>query len=697
MRDPHELSAPYALDPAYSATKRLPESAGSLYGGEGTGSGAPWHSFPGDLSAFLMARARARAFRDVCNVFHPGFFHSCHACVQFEAFFENLPESLSFYHSGEARMEINGCHAGTWPASAAPEVRTANLRPFPKAAKNRVLITLCTAGEPAFLRAGGIWKCSPDSQNWELPERTPFSGNSRFPYKEELPLFPVSAKTREGTLYDFQTELIGRIEVRGSDAPRLFQPGESIPEALADSGAAQEQPRAETGTSPSREVAFRYLRLVEGEPPEPQDVACELAVHPAAYRGAFACSDETATRIWMHAAYTLRLCMRDVTLDGLKRDRLPWVGDLYLSQEANAFSFAEHGLFRRTLLAFYHDHPDLSDFSGIFDYTLLWVAAAGRYVLFSGDGEGAQMLWPRARRVLRALGSHLGKEGFLQSEQARWIFLDWRELPKSGTLLAIQCLYLLALESAAVLASAAGQKKEAAALRMQAGSLRRRTAGRFWNPKESRFADAWTGRHSRHGSHHAQAFAALASIAPPTRLRQALAACGKDAASPEAATPYMRFFECLAWARSGQNDGMLRKVSDYWGGMLAQGATTFWEAYDPAQAGDQHYAFYSRPFGKSLCHAWSAGPMALYSSELFGLRPTSPGWKELTFSPSLGPLKWASVCVPTPQGDLRAEAEGTQARLVLPAGCALSAPAIRASSREREISLSLRKGRWLPR
>ena len=40
----------------------------------------------------------------------------------------------------------------------------------------------------------------------------------------------------------------------------------------------------------------------------------------------------------------------------------------------------------------------------------------------------------------------------------------------------------------------------------------------------------------------------------------------------------------------------------YWGGMLKEGATSFWEKYNPEETGIRHLAMYGRPYGKSLCH-----------------------------------------------------------------------------------------------
>ena len=49
-----------------------------------------------------------------------------------------------------------------------------------------------------------------------------------------------------------------------------------------------------------------------------------------------------------------------------------------------------------------------------------------------------------------------------------------------------------------------------------------------------------------------------------------------------------------------------RGFSQYWGGMIAKGADTFWEAYDPTNDFISPYDFY--PIN-SYCHAWSCTPV----------------------------------------------------------------------------------------
>lgn len=80
------------------------------------------------------------------------------------------------------------------------------------------------------------------------------------------------------------------------------------------------------------------------------------------------------------------------------------------------------------------------------------------------------------------------------------------------------------------------------------------------------------------------------------------------------------------------------------------------------------YAFYDRPYGKSLCHAWSAGPAAFLPSEILGLRPLDDGWKRFSVKPNPGSLKWVSSTVPTPYGNIIVDVVGKNMTLNVPAG-----------------------------
>lgn len=48
-------------------------------------------------------------------------------------------------------------------------------------------------------------------------------------------------------------------------------------------------------------------------------------------------------------------------------------------------------------------------------------------------------------------------------------------------------------------------------------------------------------------------------------------------------TPYMRFYELEALCALGEQDAVMKEMKAYWGGMLKEGATSFWEKYNPEE------------------------------------------------------------------------------------------------------------------
>lgn len=57
----------------------------------------------------------------------------------------------------------------------------------------------------------------------------------------------------------------------------------------------------------------------------------------------------------------------------------------------------------------------------------------------------------------------------------------------------------------------------------------------------------------------------------------------------------------------------LSLIESYWGGMVAAGADTFWEVYDPA---NPRLSPYGNVLVNSYCHAWSCTPAYLLRSWL---------------------------------------------------------------------------------
>lgn len=145
------------------------------------------------------------------------------------------------------------------------------------------------------------------------------------------------------------------------------------------------------------------------------------------------------------------MSLRELTVDGLKRDRLPWAGDAYIATLGNAAVFGEHRCIQRTLAALAPEAPAQCPTNSIIDYDACWIIAADAQWRFSGDETFARELWPHVENILAALRGREDGEGFLRHE-GTWLFLDWIPFDHAVRSVALQALYAGALHAAARIA-----------------------------------------------------------------------------------------------------------------------------------------------------------------------------------------------------------------------------------------------------
>ncbi len=120
---------------------------------------------------------------------------------------------------------------------------------------------------------------------------------------------------------------------------------------------------------------------------------------------------------------------------------------------------------------------------------------------------------------------------------------------------------------------------------------------------------------------------------------------------PPTVTPYMSTYEVMALVRMNETEAAVRKFESVWGEMAAANVDSYWEGWDSRETGDERYIYYGRPFGKSLCHAWSSSPAFLIPGVFLGICPTKDGWREYKVNvkvPSFA--KEAVVVIPSASG-----------------------------------------------
>jgi len=492
--------SPKPLDPFHACDRVRPDAAGLSLFAE-PGDGPCWLYAPDALDLWLFNRLRHESFHACLSVYHPGLFRSVnpvlYASRQWSL--ETLPDTcrVRIAACGNLHVIFNGVTLLHQTATPAPEPVEMDLRPHLIAGNNWFRVRVHSlVGPPTVLVDGervctdAAWTVCADDQNFEPAQLCAFVGLDRFPHQERLPEAEIPAVRRGDGLWDFGAEAYGRPEVRVTGRGTLrFHPGESAPEAQNTDPIHREQlvadVAAETGTVQSPvELALRYLWVETSPGLTVGEVSLRASTYPVRYRGAFESSDPLLNRIWECAAHTLRLCMREVFLDGIKRDRLPWVGDLYLAGLANAHVFFDAGIMRRSLVTLSGAEPERVDFSGILDYSFFWILALHDYVLHFGDRAFLGRMRARLERLLAALEAKRDGTDLIPTDRCHRLFIDWAEVDKNGYSACLEFLAIRALDASSQMFTGSAMRKP-----RPPGGRRRSVAA----PPRAR-ASGWTAR-----------------------------------------------------------------------------------------------------------------------------------------------------------------------------------------------------------
>ena len=485
-----------------------------------------------------------------------------------------------------------------------------------------------------------------------------------------------------GKLYDFGREVFGYLRLSNQEYIINVYYGESREEAL-DKEYCETLDHLSPGHREPDSKAFRYV-YVEGDYALGawwDDVWMEYEYAPFDERhsGSFRCSDDELNRIWEVAAYTLDLTTREFFCDGIKRDRWVWSGDAIQSYLMNYYLRFDSECVKRTIRQLRGKDPVTAHVNTIMDYTFYWFVSIEQYYAYTGDIAFIREIYPKMRTLMDYVLKRLNSAHMPEGQPDDWVFVDWVDFPmsKRGTLCFEQMLFYQALETmrdcAKMLSADAGDAEITDDTEVidisdfQDDYLRYGLfCNRAWediqklySPKHHAFLHAiegeGEGRLNEQVTKFPNIFAIIYNLASLGVKRDILEHVLLNDKVPPITTPYMRFYELDALCMMGLRKRAIDEMRAYWGGMLREGATTFWEKYNPEEKGTEHLAMYGRPYGKSLCHAWGASPIYIIGKYLLGVRPTKPGYKEYVVQPTLAGLQWIKGDVPTPLGLIHVE------------------------------------------
>ena len=472
---------------------------------------------------------------------------------------------------------------------------------------------------------------------------------------------------REGSvLLDFGKEIQGGIRLvrtlEGSKKAARFRLclGESVSEALSR---VEEPGTTATNDHSVRDLdisvpwlgsvqvggsGFRFARLdlVDGDG-SPVSLAAVQAVsryRDLPYLGSFRCSDERLEKIWQTGAYTVHLCMQDYLWDGIKRDRLVWMGDMHPEIMTLHTVFGNQEVVRKSLDYVRDVTPPEAWMNGMCSYSLWWIIIQHHLYQWYGDKAYLQEQQACLRAVLRHVTASLEDDHEAYREGR---FLDWPSNDRPDVIHAgLQALTVSALEAGSQLAAWLEDRPLEEECRAAARRLRAHVP-----------SDA--------GSSQAAALLSLAGLQDPEASARVILQNG-----PEGCTSFMGYYLLEALSAAGRYAEAMQLVSDYWGRMLDLGATTFWEDFNYRDGREAARIDEIVPPGRfdihadggawcyvglrhSLCHGWASGPTAWLSRHVLGIEPVGVGLRSVRIEPHLGDLDWAEGTFPTPYGLIR--------------------------------------------
>ena len=375
-----------------------------------------------------------------------------------------------------------------------------------------------------------------------------------------------------------------------------------------------------------------------------KEVTAILRYRDIPYEGSFNCSDQRLNDIWMTGAYTVHLNMQEYIWDGIKRDRLIWLGDMHPETSTISYVFGEDESVYSSLDLAVKQYPLPNYFNGMSAYSMWYLIMQYDWYMHFGNIDFLRKHGDYIKGLVDLIDTKVDAEG--NDELGGGRFLDWPSSPnEKGVHSGYRALIVWAMNDAAKLCRILGDEPQAKKAEAIVARLNQKIM-------------------PSNNLKQAEGLMAIAGLKSAEDAAKAILEGG-----PKGFSTFYGYYMLQALAMDGKYAEALDIISKFWGGMLDLGATTFWEDFNldwvdnvgridefvPAGKKDIHGDFgaYCYPgFRHSFCHGWASGPTAWMSQHVLGIEPLEPGCRKVSVKPHLGNLEWAEGTCPTPMGNI---------------------------------------------
>lgn len=477
-------------------------------------------------------------------------------------------------------------------------------------------------------------------------------------------------KGKARIILDFGKEIGGGVriltyDIRGNNQIRL-RFGESVSETLAEIGeknATNDHSTRDLTVSLQTmsdltfgQTGFRFLNidfLDENGYFEIKTIRSAENSDTREFIGDFECDDPLINEIFSVAKHTLRLCLQNGYFwDGIKRDRLVWIGDLYPEMLAGRCLF---GNVKETIssLEFSKETTPLPNWiSTMPAYSLWWIINAYDEYFYSGNADFIVKTADYTYGIIKMVNDLVNENGFTNFPSD---FIDWptaylegeSENRKEDRLTGMRYLTLLCAKKAKEILTIANYD---------------------FSDCDNIISKLGNAKNEVKEYKQIAGLGVLTGDLNENNLKVLL----KDGAN--GLSTFMSYPILKGISAFGRHNDAIEIMKAYYGGMLSVGATSFWEDFDikwlencyridemPVENkidihGD-YGAYCYKGFRHSFCHGWSAGVIPYLIEEIAGIKIAQVGCKKIEIKPNLANLTYVNAKFPTPFGVIEVKHE----------------------------------------
>jgi len=366
-------------------------------------------------------------------------------------------------------------------------------------------------------------------------------------------------------------------------------------------------------------------------------------------------------------------------IDGGKRDRLVWGGDLLQSAPTAYYTSDSPDAVRGSLelLGSYRTPAGevssadpvgsapgtrpvtaLSGSGGFYSlvYSADWLLNVYQYYLYTGDQGFLHEEWPAILAELGYLKSNAAGAGLVKTTAADG--MDWALDDQTGAVTAYNAVYYEGLLDMSKVAAALGQPADTRLWAQRAATVKAAVNATLFDAKTGVY-DVSTSLRGTYAQ-DANSLAVLFGIAPRSKAASILTTMNARLATANGPqgfsngtgltaviSPFMSAFDVDAELSVGQSAGALSLIRALWGRMVP--GRPFYSGGDWEALGLNGNPQLPT---RTLAHAWGTGPTSALPEYILGVQPTAPGYASYLVAPQIGDLASAKGTVPTPFGTI---------------------------------------------